>query len=66
MTQEPPIADVYVGKVYFFGLREVPNQVISVGTPYPTGDVPVRLRGPRGGESRATVVASTGNCIKYS
>lgn len=57
-------AEVHTGKVYFFGWRETPNTVIAVGTAYPNGDVPVTLRGPRGGEFHATVIAGTGKCRK--
>lgn len=57
-------ANVTIGKIYYFGWRETPNEVVEMGAPHPNGDVPVTLRGPRGGESRAVVFARTGKCKK--
>lgn len=56
--------NVTIGKVYYFGWKNTPNTVIDVRAPHPSGDIPVTLRGPRGGEFRAVVLASTGKCMK--
>ncbi len=57
-------ADVTVGKVFKFGWRETPNKVVRIGAPFPDGSVPVTLKGPRGGETEATVFTS-GKCRKH-
>jgi len=62
MTNQP--AKVEIGKVFKFGPKSTPNKVISVSFPYPDGSVPVRLQGPRGGISNATVYAN-GRCRKW-
>ena len=49
---------IEIGKVFFFGYKKTPNTVVSVGNKFPDGSIPVVLRGPRGGESFATVYPS--------
>ena len=63
-TAQGKAADVELGKVFKFGWREVPNKVVRIGAAYPDGSIPVTLRGPRGGESQATVFPS-GKCRKH-
>lgn len=57
-------ANVEIGKIYHFGWKKTPNKVIKVGAPYPNGNVPVTLKGPRGGEFQATVFVD-GRCRKH-
>lgn len=64
MTSTAAAAKVQTGKTYYFGWRNTPNVVEEVGAAFPNGDVPVTLRGPRGGEFRAIVRSATGKCRK--
>jgi hypothetical protein len=55
VTEMPSKIEIKVGEVIKFGYRGTPYTVTEIGFAYPTGDYPIRLKGPKGADKWATV-----------